>query len=86
MITVSMLAKVRRMHCRDGVPLRDISRRTGLSRNTIRRWLREPPSIGEPKYPKRDSSSVVDSWSEPLRLWLLADTRRPNRERRSAKH
>lgn len=85
MITVSMLAKIRRMHFRDGVPLRDISRRTGLSRTTIRRWLREPSSTGEPKYPKRESSSVVDPWSEQLRLWLLADTRRPKRERRSAK-
>lgn len=51
----------------------------------MRRWLREPPSTGEPKYPKRASSSVVDPWSEQLRLWLLADTRRPKRERRSAK-
>ncbi len=84
-ITVSMLAKIQRMHFRDGVQLRDISRRTGLSRNTIRRWLREPPSTGEPKYQKRASSSVVDPWSEQLRLWLFADTRRPKRERRSAK-
>lgn len=83
MITVSMLAKIRRMHFRDGVPLRDISRRTGLSRNTIRRWLREP-STGEPKYAKRVVSSVVDPWSEQLRLWLVADSRRPKRERRSA--
>ena len=83
MITVSMLAKIRRMHFRDGVPLRDISRRTGLSRNTIRRWLREP-STDEPKYSKRINTSVVDPWSEQLRLWLVADTRRPKRERRSA--
>ncbi len=83
MITVSMLAKIRRMHFRDGVPLRDIARQTGLSRNTIRRWLREP-STGEPKYAKRVNSSVIDPWSEQLRLWLVADTRRPRRERRSA--
>jgi transposase len=82
-ITVSMLAKIRRMHFRDGVPLRDISRRTGLSRNTIRRWLREP-STGEPQFARRTSRSVVDAWAEQLRLWLIADTRRPRRERRSA--
>lgn len=35
MTTVSMLAKIRRMHFRDGVPVRDISRRRGFSRNTI---------------------------------------------------
>lgn len=83
MITVSMLAKIRRMHFRDGVPLRDISRRTGLSRNTIRRWLREP-STGEPKYPKRSSKSVIDAWAEQLRQWLIADSRRPKRDRRTA--
>lgn len=83
MITVSMLAKIRRMHFRDGVPLRDISRRTGLSRNTIRRWLREP-STGEPKYPKRASKSVIDAWAEQLRQWLIADSRRPKRDRRTA--
>jgi transposase-like protein len=62
-ITVSMLAKIRRVHFRDGVPLRDIARQTGLSRNTIRRWLREP-STGEPKHAKRVDSSVGDPWSE----------------------
>jgi transposase len=82
-ITVSMLAKIRRMHFRDGVPLRDIARKTGLSRNTIRRWLREP-STGEPKYAKRVNNSVVDPWSEQLRLWLVADAKRTRRERRSA--
>ena len=39
-----MLAKIRRMHLRDGLPLREIAKRTGLSRNTIRRWLRSGQS------------------------------------------
>src|ERR1700753_3606459 len=82
-ITVSMLAKIRRMHFRDGVPIRDLSRRTGLSRNTIRRWLKAPSSE-EPRYTKRASSSVLDPWSEQLRLWLVADSRRSRRERRTA--
>ncbi|EKS71998.1 transposase [Caballeronia zhejiangensis] len=53
MITVSILAKIRRMHFRDGFPIRDIARQTGLSRNTIRRWWLREPTTGEPKYPKR---------------------------------
>jgi transposase len=83
-ITVSMLAKIRRMHFRDGVSIRDISRRTGLSRNTVRQWLREPKE-DVPRYPKRVSRSVVDPWSEQLRMWLVADTRRPKRERRTGR-
>ena len=83
MITVNMLAKIRRMHFRDGVPLRDIARRTGLSRNTIRTWLRKEGS-GEPSYPKRVSPSVVDAWAEQIKLWLRADLHRPKRDRRTA--
>ena len=83
MITVSMFAKIRRMHFREGVSIRDISRRTGLSKNTVRHWLREPKE-DVPRYPKRVNNSVVDPWSEQLRLWLVADTRRPKRERRTA--
>jgi len=30
---VGMLAKIRRMHIRDHIPLREIARRTGLARN-----------------------------------------------------
>ena len=37
MINVGILAKIRRMHFRDGMSLREVAKRTGLSRNTIRR-------------------------------------------------
>jgi len=47
-----MLAKIRRMHFRDKVFLREIARQTGLSRNTIRCWLRRP-AITESVYPDR---------------------------------
>ncbi|WP_243860311.1 MULTISPECIES: helix-turn-helix domain-containing protein, partial [Burkholderia] len=39
---------------REKVPLREIARRTGLSRNTVRSWLRQTDAV-EPKYPKRVS-------------------------------
>jgi transposase len=78
-----MLAKIRRMHFRDCLPLREIARQTGLSRNTVRRWLRQADVI-EPKYPKRESKSVVDPWTDRLRQWLQADSHRPKRDRRTA--
>ena len=49
MITVGILAKIRRMHIRDKLSIREIARRTNLSRNTVRQWLREP-AMTEPKY------------------------------------
>lgn len=84
MITVGMLAKIRRMHRRDGLSLRDIARRTGLSRNTIRDWLRQA-DIVEPRYPKRAVKSVVDPWAEQLTSRLNADRHRAKRERRTAR-
>ena len=78
-----MLAKIRRMHIRDGLSVREIARRTGLSRNTIRRWLRQA-DIVEPQYPKREMKSVVDPWADRLRAWLISDSHRSKRDRRTA--
>ncbi len=84
MITVGILAKIRRMYFREKVPLREIARRTGLSRNTVRRWLRQTDAV-EPKYPKRVSPSVIDDWAAQLTGWLRADSHRPKRDRRTAR-
>ena len=81
---MGMLAKIRRLHLREGLPLREVARRTGLSRNTIRRWLRRGEKA-EPRYPERTRASVLDSWAEQLTEWLAADRGRPRRERRTAK-
>ncbi len=81
---MGMLAKIRRMHLRDQVPLREIAKRTGLSRNTIRSWLRRP-EMAEPKYPDRVVKTVIDPWVETLSTWLATDAKRSSRDRRTAK-
>ncbi len=81
---MGMLAKIRRMHFRDGMSLREVSRRTGLSRNTIRGWLRRPQVV-ELKYPSRQVSSKLDGWTELLGTWLRTDGHRGKRDRRTAK-
>lgn len=80
---MGILAKIRRMHIRDGLSLREIARQTGLSRNTLRRWLRQAEVV-EPKYPARKNKSVLDPWADQLRQWLQTDSHRTKRERRSA--
>ncbi len=80
---MSMLAKIRRMHFRDGLPLREIAKRTGLSRNTIRRWLRSGQA--EAAYPQGYSSSNIEPYHEHLVTWLRANSRRPRRDQRTAK-
>ena len=62
---MGMLAKIRRMHFRDHLPLREIARQTGLSRNTIRHWLRKQDVV-EPRYRARAARSVVDAWADQL--------------------
>ena len=39
---MSMYAKVRRLKLREGLSISEIARRTSLSRNTFKTWLREP--------------------------------------------
>ncbi len=80
---MGMLAKIRRMHFRDGMSLREVSRRTGLSRNTVRGWLRRPKVV-EPRYPARRGVSKLDGWTELLATWLKTDSHRAKRERRTA--
>ena len=61
MITVGMLAKIRRMHLRDRLSIREVARRTGLSRNTVREWLRKPQVV-EPCY-MPSSAEIVSNWT-----------------------
>ena len=44
MIAMLMYAKIRRMRLRDKLEISEIARRTSLSRNTIKKWLRESDS------------------------------------------
>ena len=84
MIQVGMLAKIRRMRFREGLPIREIVRRTGLSRNTVKEWLRRA-SVVEPKYPARVSPSKLDPYVQTLAGWLKTDQHRNKRERRTVK-
>lgn len=82
MIKVGTLAKIRRLYFRDKLPIKEICRQTGLSRNTVRAWLREADMV-EPKYPVRRVPTKLDDYAETLRTWLKADAGRNKRERRT---
>jgi len=49
-ITMEILGKIRRMYLRDKLSLHEIAKLTGLSRNTIRRWLRSAEKAKPPRY------------------------------------
>ena len=75
MIKVGTLAKIRRLHLRDGVPIKEIERRTGMARNTIKTWLRKGQMV-EPKYPVRMVATKLDGYTDTLATWLNADAPR----------
>ena len=82
MIKVGTLAKIRRLYLRDKLPIKEIGRQTGLSRNTVRTWRREP-GMAEPKYPVRRVVTKLDAYADTLRTWLKADAGRNKGERRT---
>lgn len=79
---MDLLAKIRRWHLREGVKIREIAKRTGVSRNTIRKYLRD--ETVEPVYPDRPSIWKLDPFKEQLAAALKADLAKPRRERRTA--
>jgi transcriptional regulator with XRE-family HTH domain len=83
-ITMEMLGKVRRMRYRDGLSRAEIARRTGLSRTTVKKWLRAAEAV-LPRYRRAEAPGKLSAFKEVLVGALEADARRPKRERRTAK-
>lgn len=81
---MSLLSVIRRWHFRDGMSKREIARRTGLSRNTVRRYLNSKVPV--PEYPKRTSLSKTDEFEEILISWLKREARRPRKQRKTIKN
>jgi transposase len=81
---MEMIGKVRRMHRRDKKSVREIARATGLSRNTVAKWLQAPVQE-RPKYRRTSPPTKLTPFHEAIRQALKADTRRPKRERRTAR-
>lgn len=83
MIDVALLSVIRRWHHREGMPIRQIAKRTGLSRNTVRKYLAS--HVVEPRYPKRQSPSKLDDYEQTLTSWLFREAKRHRKQRRSVK-
>lgn len=82
---MEMLGKIRRMHLRDKLSLHEIAKRTGLSRNTIRRWLRTPEEAAPPAYRREQGPGKLTAFHAALEQALKADAHRAKQNRRTAK-
>lgn len=83
MIDVALLSIIRRWHFREGRPIREISRITGLSRNTVRKYLAS--GVVEPRYPNRKSPTKLDDYELTLTSWLFRESRRHRKQRKTVK-
>jgi transposase len=82
-IDMALLSVIRRWHFRDEMPIREIERRTGLSRNTIRKYLRG--GTVEPRFKVPDRPSKLDPFAEKLSGWLRTEGGKSRKQRRTAK-
>jgi len=79
---MDMLGKIRRLRFRDGLSISEICRRTGLARNTVKRWLKAEEGA-EPRYRRKELATLLTPYEDRLRQWLEADARRAKRDRRT---
>ena len=79
---MAMYAKVRRLKFRDGLSICEIARRTSLSRNTIKAWLRGADRNAM-KYRRPPGKTKLDAHVDWLRQAMEIDQARPKRDRRS---
>jgi transposase len=81
---MEMIGRIRRMYARGKKSEREIARSTGLSRNTVAKWLHAPVE-GPSKYERVRRSTKLSPYHEVLKQALKADAHRLKRERRTAR-
>ena len=81
MIDVATLSVIRRWALREQMSIREISRRTGLARNTVKKYLRAGDE--EPRYARRASSSKLDPFADKLSTWLSIEATKSRKQRRT---
>ena len=78
---MGLLNIIRRMHLREQLSIREISRQKRLSRNTIAKYL-SANSI-EPKFATPERASKLDAFADRLEAWLKTEASKSNLSRSS---
>jgi transposase len=80
---MGLLNIIRRMALREKLPIREIARRTGLSRNTIKKYLNA--GTIEPRFATPERPSKLDPFAERLASWLKTEVGKSRKQRRTLK-
>ena len=83
MITMRIKTKIRTLRLREGKSISEIARRTGLARNTVKKWLKEPEEA-EPKYQRRQGDLKLTPYVPWLQQALQADAHKAKAQRRTS--
>ena len=81
---MDMIGKVRRMKLRDQLSDGEICRRTGLARNTVKKWLKAPGDIAL-KYKRKKADGKLTPFEPAIEQALRTDAHRAKHARRSGK-
>ncbi len=80
---MELLSVIRRWRHRDHLSIREISRRTGLSRNTVRKYLRAD-SV-EPRFNVPERASKLDPYADKLSHMLALEADRSRKQKRTVR-
>ena len=80
---MGLLNIIRRMALREKLPIREIARRTGMSRNTIKKYLNA--GTIEPQFATPERQSKLDPFAEKLAGWLKTEAGKSRKQRRTLK-
>ena len=80
---MELLSVIRRWRFRQPFSIREIARRTGLSRNTVRKYLR-PDSV-VPKFDTPDRPSRLDPFADKLAHMLRQEAGKSRKQKRTVK-
>src|ERR1700691_3129395 len=78
---MELLSVIRRWHYRDHFSIREIARRTGLWRNTVRRYLRSDSE--EPKFNLPDRPNKLDPYADKLSHMLRQEAGKSRKQKRT---
>jgi len=82
-IDMELLSVLRRWHYRDHLSIREISRRSGPSRNTVRKYLRAD-SV-EPRFQVPERPSKLDRYADKLAAMLRVEGGKSRKVKRTIK-
>jgi transposase len=82
-IDMGLLNVIRKLRLRQGSAIREIERRSGVSRNTIKKYLKA--DVIEPQFATPERSSKLDPFAEKLTGWLKTDAKKGRKDRQTLK-